>query len=610
MVLAEKNGEQKEFTCVAWDCLPANKAGWTLVSENCPDTDLKDSFDSPQLPQKVAIMSLPDCDGNPSAPCGCPANEPVDPPEPTDPVKTYTNTGLLWRLKQDAQQLTCVDYWGGADYPGGGNAVAHDDVSNIFINLGNTLQHPNQPNASFKLPNGDIKTNDAAFVAGAGAANIGELAGQDQIKVKGFIIINQPSIIRDENLQTGERGGIYINKCCAGELVKLYEDTTDSGINDRWILDNLPLPIGIHYFEVVTSDVSQWQGFNPTVSTDEGVTFETLPIYDIKPQYECIAVLRCNDSGDLINADTGDPITIGVNDMRCEPPSCTPEAEPEVEPEPLKFETIKVDCTLAIQSKLLDEDIHNNGNVVKFASNTTVDAGWNRVGNTFSYNGSPNIVRAIFAINADDTGASNYWARPKISVTKNGQIIAVLDDLAMQATNNYDGDATINGLFSDNLPGANPSYTVEWFREDNRTATLTPNPHSCITFEAIEKVEVLKKLIEPGEEKCELISSNTYPYVNNGGISSQFDQVTQTYNIKIAMSAAAIADVQSCLASGGEVQIITPLGALYITPDATIVTGGSTLSATGVTASSCGLEMDIVSGASSGDRTINCFKLI
>lgn len=56
---------------------------------------------------------------------------------------------------------------------------------------------------------------------------------------------------------------------------------------------------------------------------------------------------------------------------------------------------------------------------------------------------------------------SAYWARPKIRIIRNGTIIAVMDDLVMQAVGTYDGDFTLSGVFYDKNPGKNPSYTFE-----------------------------------------------------------------------------------------------------------------------------------------------------
>lgn len=134
-------------------------------------------------------------------------------------------------------------------------------------------------------------------------------------------------------------------------------------------------------------------------------------------------------------------------------------------------------------------DIHNNGTVVSL-TNKVLDAGWSRVANVVTYTGTPNKVIGYVSLNAPDGGASNYWARPKLKVLRGGNIIAVLDDLVMQQNGAYDGDTTINGVFFDKNPGANPAYTFEWFDQDNRTATNPPNGFSQLALEAVTKVQV------------------------------------------------------------------------------------------------------------------------
>lgn len=138
-----------------------------------------------------------------------------------------------------------------------------------------------------------------------------------------------------------------------------------------------------------------------------------------------------------------------------------------------------------IQSYLEQINIHDNGSLVVFAGDTRVDTGWARGGNIFKYNGSPDYVEGIIAVNAFDDGASNNWTRPKLKVLKNDEIIYVIDDLVMQDTRAYDGDATIAGTFVDAIPGKNPVYTFEWFDDENRISTLVPEKFSNITLKAV-----------------------------------------------------------------------------------------------------------------------------
>ena len=139
-----------------------------------------------------------------------------------------------------------------------------------------------------------------------------------------------------------------------------------------------------------------------------------------------------------------------------------------------------------IESSLSPSDIHNNGALVQFSGETRADQNWSRANNIFSYAGTPDIVEVNFNIHALDTGASNYWARPKLRVLKNGVIDFVIDALAMQDNTAYDGAVTFTGEYKDVNPGLNPIYTFEWFDNEARTATLTPESFSRITLNAIQ----------------------------------------------------------------------------------------------------------------------------
>ena len=108
--------------------------------------------------------------------------------------------------------------------------------------------------------------------------------------------------------------------------------------------------------------------------------------------------------------------------------------------------TEDVDQTLDATFNLAAVDIHNNGAVVQMVDNT-LDAGWVRTANQVSYLGTaPENVKGFISISAPDSGASQYWSRPKLRVLRNGVQIAIIDDLVMQQTGLYDGDAVINGV--------------------------------------------------------------------------------------------------------------------------------------------------------------------
>lgn len=150
---------------------------------------------------------------------------------------------------------------------------------------------------------------------------------------------------------------------------------------------------------------------------------------------------------------------------------------------------VLVDRTSDATFGLTNADIHNNGAVVNL-TNKVLDTEWSRAANVVTFTGTPDKVKGYVSINAPDSGASNYWSRPKLRVSRGGNVIAVIDDLVMQQNTAYDGDGTLSGVFFDKSPGANPSYTFEWFRKDNRISTLLPETFSQIALEATIKTQV------------------------------------------------------------------------------------------------------------------------
>lgn len=254
----------------------------------------------------------------------CNTGEPVDTPTPDCPRTSYA--GQVWRISDDTVQEATVDWWGTSTHPSGGNSAPHGNVSDIFTVAGDgrTLVHPNgAPTATFTQPTGDVRTSSGAFIAGVGASSSAQTSGEDQLRVSGYVILSAPALLFDTNPNTGERGGIWINRCCAGSLELLFEDTTDSVSGDTSIFGGVRVPAGIHYFEAVTSDLSAWQGFQLSASLDDGATIEPLPIYRTKPAYECVTLFRCEDTGICVTKD-GALYEPQPDDLDCEPPACEP----------------------------------------------------------------------------------------------------------------------------------------------------------------------------------------------------------------------------------------------------------------------------------------------
>lgn len=133
-------------------------------------------------------------------------------------------------------------------------------------------------------------------------------------------------------------------------------------------------------------------------------------------------------------------------------------------------------------------DIHNNGALAQL-TNPVVEGGWAQGADIFAYTGTPAAVKIFVNMLAIDAGASNYWARPKLlieEITGSGWQ-ATMDNLAMQATGNYDGDFVLADVAVHAFPPPNPRYQFSWYDKDNRTATLIPETYSQIVVEAVQR---------------------------------------------------------------------------------------------------------------------------
>ena len=258
----------------------------------------------------------------------CASGEPVEVPPPDCQNVTYV--GQLYRFPTTAVAGSNVEWWAPASFPAGSNAAPHGNVSDIFTNDGTNLNHVNgAPDVAFQSPVFSVEgTNTASFISAVGATGSSQTTGTDQLKLSGYIVVNSPARLRDGGTRTGERGGLWINKCCAGELELLEERTVDTAGSETGVFNGTVIPVGIHYIEAVTSDLSSWQNLTLEVSYDDGDTYEPFTSYLRKPSYECVPVLRCNDTGVLIRGDNPvvEVITVGEFDLWCEPPACIADA--------------------------------------------------------------------------------------------------------------------------------------------------------------------------------------------------------------------------------------------------------------------------------------------
>lgn len=253
--------------------------------------------------------------------------------EPVPPCAETTYVGKLYQITDEIEIGTNIDWWAPISFPNGSSAAPHGNVSGIFSNDGSTLAHVNgAPDVSFTSPFFSTITASPSFLASVGAASSAETSGTDQLRLSGYIVLKSPAVLLDTNTNTGERGAIYVNTCCSGDLELLFERNTDTIDGQVGVFEGVKLPAGIHYVEAITSDMSAWQGLELSVSFDDGATYEPFLSYTTKPAYTCVPVIRCESTGILLNAETGDLIVSGPFDSWCEPKGCpdccvTPEQE-------------------------------------------------------------------------------------------------------------------------------------------------------------------------------------------------------------------------------------------------------------------------------------------
>ncbi len=289
----------------------------------------------------------------------CASGEPIA--EETPNCRDYVSVGNLWKFVPQGEVGTLIEWWELQT----GNGAPHDTPSNIFSLVGGTYTHPNgAPDASYLSPTFSATTSAPAFVAGVGASSSADTNRTDQLKLSGYVNMPRAGVVSDTNGNTGERGLFAIQYCCEGDLVTIAERTTDSVPGDAGIFTNVELPAGIHYVEIMTSDLSAWQGMQFSLSLDGGATTQPFISSTGKPYFECIPVLKCLDSGLLVHAETGVVVEVGLNDSWCEPKCVSPVSAGTSTVAGPSAEDIATAMVLAERDSV-------EGRVVKFLGNAT-----------------------------------------------------------------------------------------------------------------------------------------------------------------------------------------------------------------------------------------------
>ena len=252
----------------------------------------------------------------------CDTGEPIIAPNP--PCENSTFLGNLWRLKGNPTPSTLVEWWADPNGPVSGSGAPHGNVSDIFTNDGTTLTHVNGPaDRSYVSPVFSVEgTNASDFISGMGLSGSADSTGTDQGKLSAYFVLPANARLRDGGTRTGERGGLYLNECCSGDLTLLEERTTDTTSAERGVFNGTIVPAGIHYAEAAISDLSAWWNLTLEASFDDGETYQPLIGYAGKPQYECIPIRRCDDTGVLVHGVTGALVVEDEFTTWCEPKGC------------------------------------------------------------------------------------------------------------------------------------------------------------------------------------------------------------------------------------------------------------------------------------------------
>ena len=199
-------------------------------------------------------------------------------------AKPCKNDYAVYRLSEPAPGLN-RRVWNQGD----GDAAPHGPVDGIFTG-------PTDPETGFPAHPNPPTIQDVSTAASVTNADFPS-DGSDQIEVWGYIVLDEPALLRDINVNNGEFGEIWIGQCC-GQPVRgpgWNDASTGPTATDRTLLDPTPLTgPGIHYVYGRLSDLSAFAGFQLQTSVDGGGSWQAAETLSAKPEVECLIVPGCD----------------------------------------------------------------------------------------------------------------------------------------------------------------------------------------------------------------------------------------------------------------------------------------------------------------------------
>lgn len=194
----------------------------------------------------------------------------------------------VYRIASDGENGINRRVWNNGD----GDSVPHGDAGDIFTGPVDPITgmptHPNPPTIQNIDPDWNVTNSDFPN------------DGSDQLEIWAWIDTTGLGTItiRDDNQNTGERGEMFIGKCCGTPILQPGSNVgVDTGAVDRGMLDPVSIDEGIHFIYGRLSDFSAFNGFD--LEYDDGSGYSRFPInrtYTQKPYVECRTLAGCEDT--------------------------------------------------------------------------------------------------------------------------------------------------------------------------------------------------------------------------------------------------------------------------------------------------------------------------